>query len=178
MVESHSGIVGIEGDRSVRQATGGSLTAVNATLRARLETRIDRFVGAGGNADIALGRLRAMRDDALASYRRTTGNIDVLVAPAMRRSPPRIEHALTDFEWVADLTRPFNCSQQPVVCIPVGWTEAGLPIGLQIVATKYRERSALRVAHTFEQSEHAPEPRWPELTAQIAEPRLSQGPQD
>ncbi len=178
MVESQRGILAIEADRSIRAAAGGSLTALNATLRARLESGIDRFVGTGGNADIALGRLRAMRDDALASYRRATGNIDVLIAPALRRSPPRIENALTDFEWMADLTRPFNCSQQPVACIPVGWTEAGLPIGLQIVATKFRERTALRVAHAFEQSEHAPERRWPELSAPIADPPLSQGPQD
>ena len=62
--------------------------------------------------------------------------------------------------------------------MPVGWTEAGLPIGLQIVATKYRERTALRVAHALEQSEHAPERRWSEVAAPIADPPLSQGPQD
>ena len=178
MVESQHGILVIEADRSVRAVTGGSLAVVNATLRARLESGVDRFVRPGGNADAVLGRLRAMRDDALASYRRTIGRVDVLVAPALRRSPPRIEDALTDFQWMADLTRPFNCSQQPVVCMPVGWTEAGLPIGLQIVATKYRERTALRVAHALEQSEHAPERRWPEVAAPIADPPPSQGPQD
>ena len=61
------------------------------------------------------------------------------------------------------LTRPFNGSHQPVVSVPCGWTDDGIPVGMQIVAMKYRERTALRVAYAYEQSEYAPERRWPEL---------------
>ena len=62
-----------------------------------------------------------------------------------------------------DLTRPFNATHQPVVAVPCGWTADGLPVGLQIVAAKYPERIALRVAYAYEQSDHAPERRWPDL---------------
>jgi aspartyl-tRNA(Asn)/glutamyl-tRNA(Gln) amidotransferase subunit A len=64
-----------------------------------------------------------------------------------------------------NLTRPFNATHQPVVAVPCGWTADGLPVGLQIVAAKYRERIALRVAYAYEQSDHAPERRWPDLLA-------------
>ena len=161
MVAALLGILTIESHFNVMEATGGDLTKVNPTLRQRLEEGLAQAVRPDESLPVALGRLRALRDDALASYRRTAGAIDVLVAPALRRSPPLVEDALEDYHWMPQLTRPFNCSHQPVVCVPCGWTEAGLPVGLQIVATKYRERTALRVAHAYETSAHAPERRWP-----------------
>ena len=91
--------------------------------------------------------------------------MDVLVAPVLQRPPPPIDEALTDYHWMPNLTRPFNATHQPVVAVPCGWSEAGLPVGLQIVAAKYRERTALRVAYAYEQSDHAPEHRWPDLKA-------------
>ena len=161
MVASHIGILTIEAFLSIVEGTGGELTKVNPTLQQRLQTGLAQAVRPDESLPVALGRLRAMRDDAMASYRRALGAIDVLVTPALRRPPPPLADALEDYHWMPELTRPFNCSHQPVACVPCGWTEAGLPVGLQIVATKYRERTALRVAHAYETSELAPERRWP-----------------
>jgi aspartyl-tRNA(Asn)/glutamyl-tRNA(Gln) amidotransferase subunit A len=47
-------------------------------------------------------------------------------------------------------TFPFNLSQQPAASIPCGFTRAGLPVGLQVVAAKYRDDLVLRVARTYE----------------------------
>ena len=157
------GILTLEAYQNVMVATDGDITRVNSTLRARLKDGMDEAMRSGEDLPIALGRLRAERDDALAGYRRATGNIDVLVAPVLQRPPPTVESALTDYRWMPNLTRPFNASHQPVISVPCGWTAAGLPVGLQIVAPKYRERTAIRVAYTFEQSQHAPERRWPDL---------------
>lgn len=157
------GILTLEAYQNVMAATDGDITRVNSTLRARLKDGMNVSMRSGEDLLVALGRLRAERDDALAVYRRATGNIDVLVAPVLQRSPPTIEAARTDYQWMPNLTRPFNASHQPVISVPCGWTNAGLPVGFQIVAPKYRERTAIRVAYTFEQSQHAPERRWPEL---------------
>lgn len=45
---------------------------------------------------------------------------------------------------------PFNLTQQPAASIPCGFTSSGLPVGLQIVAAKYREDLVLRAARAYE----------------------------
>lgn len=47
-------------------------------------------------------------------------------------------------------TFPFNLTQQPAASIPCGFTRAGLPVGLQVVAAKYRDDLVLRVARAYE----------------------------
>jgi aspartyl-tRNA(Asn)/glutamyl-tRNA(Gln) amidotransferase subunit A len=42
-------------------------------------------------------------------------------------------------------------TQQPAASIPCGFTAAGLPVGLQIVAAKHQDSVVLRVARAFEQ---------------------------
>ncbi|MER6528458.1 amidase [Streptomyces sp. NPDC001508] len=46
-------------------------------------------------------------------------------------------------------TYPFNLTQQPAASVPVGADEAGLPIGLQLVAARHRDDLVLRAAHTL-----------------------------
>jgi len=45
---------------------------------------------------------------------------------------------------------PFNLTQQPAATVPCGLTEAGLPVGLQIVGAKYREDQVLAASAAFE----------------------------
>jgi aspartyl-tRNA(Asn)/glutamyl-tRNA(Gln) amidotransferase subunit A len=47
-------------------------------------------------------------------------------------------------------TFPFNLTQQPAASIPCGFTSAGLPVALQIVAAKYRDDLVLRAARAYE----------------------------
>ncbi|GAA2352459.1 amidase [Saccharopolyspora halophila] len=49
-------------------------------------------------------------------------------------------------------TYPFNMTQQPATSIPCGHTEDGLPIGLQLVAARHDDATALRAAHAYEQA--------------------------
>ncbi len=47
-------------------------------------------------------------------------------------------------------TPPFNMSGQPAINVPVVWTDAGLPVGVQLVAGYGREDVLLRVASQLE----------------------------
>lgn len=47
-------------------------------------------------------------------------------------------------------TYPFNLTQQPAASIPIGFTQEGLPIGLQIVGAKYRDALVLQAAKAYE----------------------------
>jgi len=47
-------------------------------------------------------------------------------------------------------TIPFNLSGHPAVVIPIGQTQAGLPIGLQIVGKRWREMELLAIAQALD----------------------------
>ena len=49
-------------------------------------------------------------------------------------------------------TYPFNITGQPAASVPCGWTDDGLPIGLQIVGRRFDDVTVLRAAAAFEQS--------------------------
>jgi Asp-tRNA(Asn)/Glu-tRNA(Gln) amidotransferase A subunit family amidase len=59
-------------------------------------------------------------------------------------------------------THPFNLSGQPAASIPVGFTESGLPVGLQIVGRRFAEKTVLCASACFEAARPWAD-RWPAL---------------
>lgn len=59
-------------------------------------------------------------------------------------------------------TYPFNLTGQPAASIPVGFTDSGLPVGLQIVGRRFAEKTVLRASACFEAA-HPWAERWPAL---------------
>jgi aspartyl-tRNA(Asn)/glutamyl-tRNA(Gln) amidotransferase subunit A len=47
-------------------------------------------------------------------------------------------------------TYPFNLTQQPALSVPCGFTNAGLPIGLQIVGARHTDALVLRVGQAYQ----------------------------
>ena len=82
---------------------------------------------------------------------------DFLVTP-MIAVPPFDTPLVTPFdpqgtlwmEWTP-FTYPFNLTQQPAASVPCGFTEAGLPIGIQIVGRHGDDVRVLQAAHALEQ---------------------------
>jgi aspartyl-tRNA(Asn)/glutamyl-tRNA(Gln) amidotransferase subunit A len=66
-------------------------------------------------------------------------------------------------EW-ATFSYPFNLTQQPAISVPCGFSAAGLPIGLQLVAAKYADALVLRAARAFEAARPQPMPEAPRGT--------------
>jgi aspartyl-tRNA(Asn)/glutamyl-tRNA(Gln) amidotransferase subunit A len=64
----------------------------------------------------------------------------------------------SDPEWPSwtPFTYPFNLTQQPAGTIPCGFTSAGLPVGLQIVAPRYADYLVLRVMRAYELADPQP----------------------
>ena len=57
---------------------------------------------------------------------------------------------VSPLSWMA-FTYPFNITGQPAASVPCGWTEDGLPIGLQIVGRRFDDTTVLRASAAFEQ---------------------------
>ena len=46
---------------------------------------------------------------------------------------------------------PFNLTGHPVVVIPIGFTQDGLPIGMQIVGKRWKEMELLSIAEKLDE---------------------------
>jgi Asp-tRNA(Asn)/Glu-tRNA(Gln) amidotransferase A subunit family amidase len=61
-------------------------------------------------------------------------------------------------------TYPFNFSGHPAASVRAGFTDAGLPAGLQIVGPRFRDDLVLQASYAYEQARPWND-RWPELRA-------------
>ena len=106
-------------------------------------------------------QMSAMRDAAVAASR----PYDVLLSPTAPMPAFPAEWAsptndpATPFEHIA-FTLPFNMSEQPAASINCGYTESGLPIGLQIAGQRFDDLGVLQVSRAYEQMRPAQRP-WP-----------------
>lgn len=80
-----------------------------------------------------------------------------MVYPTIRVVPPTREEA--DGPMWTTLTFPTNTliasqSWMPAASVPAGFTDSGLPVGLEIVTMPYDEPTLLSVAYAFEQATH------------------------
>ena len=76
--------------------------------------------------------------------------MSVAAFPADRLQPAHWpEHSWDWLSW-AEFSYPFNLSGNPAASVPCGFTNSGLPVGLQIVGKRLDELSVLRAAAAFE----------------------------
>ncbi|MCB1740211.1 MAG: amidase, partial [Gammaproteobacteria bacterium] len=81
-----------------------------------------------------------------------TPAVSVAAFPADRLQP---EHwPQHEWDWLswAEFSYPFNFSGNPAAIVPVGFTEAGLPVGMQIVGRRFDDLGVLQLAARFEQA--------------------------
>jgi len=106
-----------------------------------------RLAAAGQTTDTALAEAEEVRRRFTEEVDQALANFDVLALPTMPDFPLRLEDA-ADTRAVLGMTslvRPFNLSGHPALSIPLG-SEAGLPVGLQLVAAKGADEKLLAVA--------------------------------
>jgi aspartyl-tRNA(Asn)/glutamyl-tRNA(Gln) amidotransferase subunit A len=75
-----------------------------------------------------------------------TPTTPVIAPPLTGQDATSMARLLTRF------TAPFNLSGLPAISVPCGFTQAGLPVGLQIVGPPWAEGRLLRAAFAYEQA--------------------------
>ena len=81
-------------------------------------------------------------------------NVDLLITPTTAMPPPTIEEAVRlgiELEVIRN-TAPFNVYGLPTISIPCGFTNSGLPIGMQISGPPFGEAKVLALAYAYEQA--------------------------
>lgn len=91
------------------------------------------------------------------------GGFDLLLTPTLPEPPPLLgQFAATEENPLDAMMRsatlvpfvaPFNLTGQPGISLPLYWNEAGLPIGVQLVAAYGREDVLVRIASQLEQAQ-------------------------
>lgn len=87
-------------------------------------------------------------------YLRAFEQVDVLVGPVAPSPPFRLGEKMADplEMYLTDIyTVTANLAGIPGLSMPCGFTEEGLPIGLQILGAHFQESTLLRTAHALEQ---------------------------
>lgn len=102
----------------------------------------------------------AARVDLVAKMASFHERYDLLVSPMMpitafaagHNAPPGSSYN----KWVdwTPFSYPFNLTQQPAASLPCGFTPDGLPVGLQVVATRFADEKVLQACRAYEK-------RWP-----------------
>jgi aspartyl-tRNA(Asn)/glutamyl-tRNA(Gln) amidotransferase subunit A len=113
-------------------------------------------------------RLRRMVQE---SFCRVFMQVDVLVTPGVSITAPGFEDAKVPLDGkdvlvgiaLTRCTRIHNLTGLPSVSVPVGFSQEGLPIGMQIAGRPFDEETVLRVADAYERQVHQPRP-WPALS--------------
>ena len=90
-------------------------------------------------------------------------DVDLLATPTTIRTAVPIREAEQEDPTLGltRLTGAFNLTGQPACSVPCGFTEGGLPVGLQLVGRRFDEGTVLRAAHAFEAGSGLPRPRPP-----------------
>jgi aspartyl-tRNA(Asn)/glutamyl-tRNA(Gln) amidotransferase subunit A len=81
-----------------------------------------------------------------------TPAVSVAAFPAERLQPEHWPSHPWDWLMWAEFSYPFNFSGNPAASIPCGFTDAGLPVGLQIVGKRFADLTVLQAGRAFEQA--------------------------
>ena len=84
---------------------------------------------------------------------------DCVITPTIPQVPQPLDTYLANLDTVNEddmafypFTYPFNISGQPAMSIPLGWSGAGLPIGIQLVGQPYQEALLIALAGQLERA--------------------------
>ena len=123
-----------------------------------LRDRWDRY-GADARRNLVTGAVLDPEDldAARAAGRRFRGalaevfaRVDLILAPTTLGPAPAFADFADGPVWTAMRTLPFNLSGHPALSVPCGFTEAGLPLGAQLIAPHGHEARLCRAGHAFE----------------------------
>ncbi|MGH7393293.1 MAG: amidase [Candidatus Rokuibacteriota bacterium] len=126
---------------------------------AALDPTLVKFIQRGASVTardyvLAEERVKAYWSEVLAFLARfdllLTPTVAVPPFPAGQRPPREIEgQPLSVLGWMP-FTYPFNLTGQPAASVPAGFTDDGMPVGLQIVGRRLADRAVLAAAAAYE----------------------------
>jgi aspartyl-tRNA(Asn)/glutamyl-tRNA(Gln) amidotransferase subunit A len=91
-----------------------------------------------------------MRSRLCEDLRAVFREVDLLLAPAALEPPTTFEETYSAPRRRRSMTIPFNMTGSPALALPCGFTDGGLPLGMQIVGPAFGEALVLRAGHAYQ----------------------------
>jgi aspartyl-tRNA(Asn)/glutamyl-tRNA(Gln) amidotransferase subunit A len=116
---------------------------------------IGTYCLSAGYYDAYYGKASQVRTLIREDFEAAFGNCDVLISPVAPTPAFKIGEKVDDplTMYLSDMfTLSANLAGIPGMSIPCGFSEAGLPIGLQLLGPHFNEGRLFRVAYNFEQA--------------------------
>lgn len=80
-------------------------------------------------------------------------DVDVVITASAMDPACRIDDPQAiEYTYGRQARAPFNVTGSPALSVPVGFSSAGLPLGMQVVGEPFGEALVYRVAHAYEQA--------------------------
>ena len=80
------------------------------------------------------------------------GRVDAILSPTCARPPELLDGYNPDSRFAEpSFVNPYNLLGIPAISVPCGFSEAGLPVGLQIATGPFQEPLVLQIAAAYEQ---------------------------
>ena len=142
----------------VRFFSGVHAEAQTMADQDKLEPRTRRIVRAGAGARRLLRRALAAQASDARRINRIFDDVDVVLSPTMPGAPLPIgkyedRGAARTFNAAAGIVSfnaVWNHLGNPAICVPSGWSSAGLPMAVQMVAAHDGEETLLSLAAQLE----------------------------
>lgn len=138
---------------------GGTVDELLPEWQGQLDPGLERIADAGRKLSaFDVSRAQVIRNDLQTIGAAFFERYDLLLTPTMTLPPFPVGidfpsevggEPVTGMQWTA-FTFPFNLTGDPAASVPAGWTDDGLPVGLQIVAPRWQDARVLRAAAAFE----------------------------
>lgn len=114
---------------------------------------IGRKISAVDYKQIELVRTRVWKE-----FQRIFNQYDLLISPVTAttafdhnlQGPDQINGKTVNPATDWTLTQPFNLTGHPAASLPIGLTEAGLPVGLQVAGSRFADKLVLQACHAYE----------------------------
>ena len=158
------------GHRAVHPSTGSGRTVNSAMTMLQMFTQsreegfgpeakrriiLGTFVLSSGYYEAYYGHALKVRTLIKQDFDRAFEAVDCLITPTSPTPAFRLGEKLEDplTMYLSDiLTISVNLAGVPALALPCGFTQSGLPIGLQLIAKPFAEETLFRVGHAYEQA--------------------------
>jgi aspartyl-tRNA(Asn)/glutamyl-tRNA(Gln) amidotransferase subunit A len=162
MAEASSNLARYDGVKYGFRASGGNLREMYAQTRTRgfgAEVRRRIMIGtytlSAGYYEAYYRQASQVRTLMKQDFDRAFETCAVLATPIAPTPAFRLGEKVDDplTMYLTDIfTNPANLAGVPGISVPCGFSDAGLPIGLQLMGPTFGEAAVLQVAHAYEQA--------------------------
>ncbi len=128
--------------------------------RDKMEPAFVKLIEAGiGYSGLSIWKAIKLRNDIYQAFYKLFKDIDILITPTVAITafelgvmfPKTSDGTRVSPNALTPFTFPFNMTGHPAATIPCGWSNDGLPIGMQIVGKRFDDMRVLQVSRAFEE---------------------------